>query len=173
MIEVLKNGASKALAFVSQHRLLFGVGAVGAGLGYLFVSSTASAQTVPSLPTAKNATPLPGGGIKQGSVVVPPPASVQTGNAMFVTTQDPAPAGNLIARSGPGTMYPSVGYYPKDGPVSVLSGPEGGFLHVQGPGIKDGQAVVLEGWASADYLKAADSNPIAAAQGILHDLGLA
>lgn len=172
MIDAIKNGAHKALAFVSQHRLLFGVGAIGAGLGYLFVSSTAQAAPA-SLPTAKNATPLPGGGIKQGNVVVPPPAAVQTGNAMFVTTQDPAPAGNLIARSGPGQMYPSVGYYPKDGPVSVLSGPEGGFLHVQGPGIKDGQAVVLEGWASADYLKPADSNPLAAAQGVLHDLGLA
>jgi hypothetical protein len=163
--------------WVKEHKLLTGVGVAAAGLGYLTVSSTAHAAPPPKLPGTSGVTPLPGGGLgvqtNSGTVVVPPPSSVQSGNALYVTTQDAAPYGNLNARESSDPNSRIVGYYPKDGAVQLIAGPENGMLHVKGPGIVGNQAVTLEAWASMAFLKprGGDMNLSEATQ-ILKNLGL-
>lgn len=148
---------NKIWKFIGEHKLLIGAGTAAAGLGYLVFSPSAhAAAPPPRLPGTTGVKPIPGGGLavstpSGGTIVIPPPAAVLSGNALYVTTRDPAPEGNLNARAAPNGQI--IGYYPKDGPVEVLGGPEAGFLHVRGPGIQDGEARTLEAWASMQYLQ--------------------
>ncbi len=178
MIEKIKQHLGRAADHVKEHKLLYGVGAAGAGLGYLFVSSRMSAPALPPVPQV--AKPIVQNGVttgiaipsNNGPVVVPAPASVHTGEALWVATQtDP-----LSARSGPGTNYAKVGSWPKNGPVTVLSNPQDGFVRVQGPGTdaKGNPLIVLEGWASLQYLsdKMPAGIPADNLLSALHDLGI-
>ena len=148
----------KIIDWVGEHKLLTGVGVAAAGLGYLTVSSAASAALPPpKLPGTTGVTPLPGGGLHvqtdAGPVIIPPPAAADTGNALYVTTKDPAPNGNLNARATSNPNSAIVGYYPKGGAVEVFGGPENGMMFVSGPAIVDGKATTLKAWASMAYLK--------------------
>lgn len=144
----------KAIEWMGNHKLLTGIGA--AGVGFLALSSTAKAHA--SLPDTKGLKPVPGGGIAtdQGQVVVPPPKAVAQGSALWVTTHDPAPAGNLNARQTP--KGDVIGYFPKDGAVAVIDPGSGdGWVLVRGPGItptegNNAAPVDLEGWAWSGYL---------------------
>jgi hypothetical protein len=135
---------------MGRHKLLTGAGA--AALGFAVFSPRASAH--PALPGTKGVKPVPGGGIAtdQGEVLVPPPKAVQQGTALYVTTHDPAPAGNLNARQTPKGAV--IGYWPKNGPVAVLDPGSGdGWVLVHGPGVDAAaEPTDLEGWAWSGYL---------------------
>jgi hypothetical protein len=169
VLDKIKHVLSRAMRHVEEHKLLYGVGALGAGLGYLFVSS----QTSMAAPVLKATTPTP---TPMPVPVVPPlvvPApltSVSAGDILIVSTLSTG----LTARSGAGVTYPQVGTYPKGGPLVVLGGPQNGFIHVHGPGIdmQGNQLAFLEGWASASYLRLGTPNPALQAASMLHDLGM-
>lgn len=140
----------KAIEWMGEHKWL--TGAAAAGVGFLAFSPLARAH--PALPDTKGLKPLPKGGIAtdDGEVVVPPPKAVEAGTAVWVTTHDPPPAGNLNARATP--KGAAIGYWPKDGAVEVLDvGSGDGWVLVHGPGIDAAlEPVDLEGWAWSGYL---------------------
>lgn len=172
---------SKAIDWMGDHKFLTFLGA--AGLGSLVVGGAAKAAGLPGAPGVKQ---LPNGGLVSANAVIPPPNPNVTGQqVLYVTTNDPAPNGNLNARQTSDPISTKIGYWPKYGAVTVLDpGPGNGMILVEGPGIKGsdtGQAVLLKGWAYSGYLKStkpsgsdvADATQAAMqATDVLRDLGL-
>lgn len=154
----------KIFEWMGDHKLA--TGAIAAGVGYVTLSKAAKAETRnPNLPGTKNVTQLPNGGLATPTHVVPPPHPQAAGPTFYVATHDPAPQGNLNARSTPNLSAQGiptgqiVGYWPKDGPVELLDpGPGNGMVFVRGPGVDNAtnEALTLEGWASSAYLAKKD-----------------
>jgi hypothetical protein len=162
----------RAVEWMGRHKLF--TGAAAAGVGFLVFSSAAKAH--PALPDTKGVKPLPGGGIAttDGQIVVPPPKAVQQGTALWVTTHDPAPAGNLNARQTP--KGDVIGYWPKDGAVEVVDvGSGDGWVLVHGPGVtpttaSDATLTDLQGWAWSGYLGKDPPANVQAALDVEHTL---
>jgi hypothetical protein len=147
----------RAIEWMGDHKLA--TAALGVGAGYLFVSKVASAAP---LPAAQKTVQLPGGGLVTPTHVVPPPSAHSTGQMFYVTTQDPAPEGNLNARATADLVNgqpigAKVGYWPKYGPVELLDAGNGTMVYVRGPGFgPDDVAITLEGWAWKGFLQQRD-----------------
>lgn len=158
----------KAVEWMGEHKLA--TGAIAAGVGAVVVTKVANAApaviTNPNLPGTKNVQQIQGGGLATPTHVIPPPHPSAQGATFYVTTQDPAPGGNLNARAtdeidAQGKPTGAViGYWAKDEPVQVLDpGPGNGMVYVRGAGIDDTThaAVQLEAWASSAYLAKRDN----------------
>jgi hypothetical protein len=144
----------RIIDWMGEHKIA--TAGIAAGVGYLAISKTANAN--PALP-GTSAQILPGGGIQNGPKVIPPPNLINTVKTVLrVTTQDPAPAGNLMARANNGTMStnPIIGYFPKDGLVEMLDPGNENYAFVRGPGVGPNGPTTLEAWASKLYLRPAN-----------------
>lgn len=75
-----------------------------------------------------------------------------------VSTNDPAPDGDLRIRSGPGTTFPQIGGAEKDGIVTVLDvSDDGEWVQVAwGGGLRRPAAT---GWAASRFLLETDTPP--------------
>jgi hypothetical protein len=147
----------KAIEWMGDHKFLTFLGA--AGVGSLVVSRTVKAAE--PLPGAKNVQQLPGGGLVSPVNVVPPLNVSDTPmQVLYVTTQDPAPYGNLNARANGDVLngQPTgaiIGYWPKNERVELLDPGNGnGLVYIKGPGIdSNGNPTMLKAWGWLAFLK--------------------
>lgn len=148
---------SKVIDWMGDHELITFLGA--AGVGSLVVSRTVKAAE--PLPGAKNVQQLKGGGLVSPiNVVKLPSASEVPMQVLYVTTQDPAPYGNLQARADQGVANGGptgaiIGYWAKNERVELLDPGNGnGLVLIKGPGIdSNGNAAMLKAWAWLAFLK--------------------